>query len=170
MLNDEQLAKKNFRAVEDFIQFRAKSEDLVRRVFGVAENKIVRLAFEKILNVDSNIIAEYLAKFLDYHLKKSQQDEAQMEKITKEVVGLFKWCYAKDVFQEFYLRGLSRRLLLKKSASTDSERAMIARLRPECGTDFSQRSDAMIKDFSDSNNLNSEYKHIHKDKEGDLES
>ena len=72
MLNDEQLAKKNFRAIEDFIQFRAKSEDLVKRVFVMAENKIVRLAFEKILNVDSNIIAEYLAKFLDFHLKKSQ--------------------------------------------------------------------------------------------------
>lgn len=71
MLNDDQLAKKNFRAIEDFIQFRAKSEDLVKRVFGMAENKIVRVAFEKILNVDSNIIAEYIAKFLDFHLKKS---------------------------------------------------------------------------------------------------
>ena len=43
------------------------------------ENNIVRVSFEKILNVDSNIIAEYLAKYLDYHLKKTQQDESQME-------------------------------------------------------------------------------------------
>lgn len=93
-----------------------------------------------------------------------------MEKVTKEVIGLFKWCYAKDVFQEFYLRGLSRRMLLKKSSSIDSERVMIARLRPECGTEFSVRSDAMIKDFSDSNSLNTEYRHIHKEKEGDIES
>ena len=93
-----------------------------------------------------------------------------MEIVTKEVISLFKWCHAKDVFQEFYLRGLSRRLLLKKSSSTDSERVMIARLRPECGTEFSQRSDAMIKDFSDSNSLNTEYKHIHKEEEGDIES
>ena len=71
MLNDEQLAKKSFRAIEDFIQLRVNSEDLVKRVFGATENKIVRLAFEKILNVDSNIIAEYLAKFLDLHLKKA---------------------------------------------------------------------------------------------------
>jgi hypothetical protein len=70
MLNDEQLAKKSFRAIEDFIQLRVNSEDLVKRVFGATENKIVRLAFEKILNVDSNIIAEYLAKYLDLHLKK----------------------------------------------------------------------------------------------------
>jgi hypothetical protein len=70
MLNDEQLAKKSFRAIEDFIQLRLNSEDLVKRVFGATENKIVRLAFEKILNVDSNIIAEYLAKYLDLHLKK----------------------------------------------------------------------------------------------------
>ena len=71
MLNDEQLAKKSFRAIEDFIQLRVNSEDLVKRVFGANENKIVRLAFEKILNVDSNIIAEYLAKYLDLHLKKA---------------------------------------------------------------------------------------------------
>jgi hypothetical protein len=71
MLNDEQLAKKSFRAIEDFIQLRVNSEDLVKRVFGATENKIVRLAFEKILNVDSNIIAEYLAKYLDLHLKKA---------------------------------------------------------------------------------------------------
>jgi len=75
MLNDEQLAKKSFRAIEDFISLRMTSEDLVKRVFGATENKIVRLAFEKILNVDSNIIAEYLAKYLDFHLKKAQQDE-----------------------------------------------------------------------------------------------
>jgi hypothetical protein len=71
MLNDEQLAKKSFRAIEDFIQLRVNSEVLVKRVFGATENKIVRLAFEKILNVDSNIIAEYLAKYLDLHLKKA---------------------------------------------------------------------------------------------------
>jgi len=75
MLNDEQLAKKSFRAIEDFILLRVNSEDLVKRVFVATENKIVRLAFEKILNVDSNIIAEYLAKYLDFHLKKVQQDE-----------------------------------------------------------------------------------------------
>lgn len=33
MLNDEEIARKAFRAMEDFIEFRAKSEALCQRVF-----------------------------------------------------------------------------------------------------------------------------------------
>ena len=33
LLNDEELAKKGFRAIEDFIEFRKKAEELVRKVF-----------------------------------------------------------------------------------------------------------------------------------------
>ena len=70
MLNDEQLAKKTFRAIEDFIEYKHKADELVERVFQGKEmqetfKKMVRQAFEKFLNIDPNIIAEYLAKFLD---------------------------------------------------------------------------------------------------------
>lgn len=46
MLNDEQLAKKQFRAMEDFIEFRKKAEDLVTRVFNDPKVKIVQKAFQ----------------------------------------------------------------------------------------------------------------------------
>lgn len=131
MLNDETLAKKSFRAMEDFIEYKKKSDDLCQRVFfsntvgqvttgssmSQMGQKIVRKAFEEFLNIDSNIVAEYLAKFLDFHLKKQSQDEMQMNEVVAQVLGLFKLCNAKDIFEEFYTRGLSRRLLLKKSAS-----------------------------------------------------
>ncbi len=71
MLNDEQLAKKQFRAMEDFIEVHRKASELVQRVFNDQKNKIVKDAFEKFLNIDPNIVAEYLAKFLDFHLKKT---------------------------------------------------------------------------------------------------
>lgn len=71
MLNDENLAKKQFRAMEDFIAFKKRSDDLVQRVFhNDFKNKIVAKAFEQFLNIDSNIVAEYLAKYLDFWLKK----------------------------------------------------------------------------------------------------
>lgn len=72
MLNDETLAKKGFRAIEDFILFKAQSDDVVTRVFANHETKIVRQAFERFLNIDPNIVAEYLAKYLDFYLKKTQ--------------------------------------------------------------------------------------------------
>jgi cullin-4 len=49
------------------------------------------------------------------------------------VLILFRIVRAKDIFEEFYQRGLCRRLLMKKSASYDSEKTMILKLKTECG-------------------------------------
>jgi hypothetical protein len=67
--------------MEDFIEFKKRSDDLVRSVFHDPKNKIVKDAFTRFLNIDSNIVAEYLAKFLDFHLKKASQDEQQLAEI-----------------------------------------------------------------------------------------
>lgn len=48
------------------------------------------------------------------------------------------------------MRGLSRRLLLKKSASSDSEREMLTKLRSDCGTEFGNKCEAMLKDITES--------------------
>ena len=78
-----------------------------------------------------------------------------------EVLVLFKLCKAKDVFEEFYMRGLSRRLLLKKSSSNESERQMLTKLRSECGSDFSSKCENMIKDLFDSNQFMEDYKKMY---------
>ena len=62
----------------------------------------------------------------------------------------FKILKAKDIFEEFYQRGLSRRLLLKKSASYDSEHMMISKLKTECGDIFITKIEGMLKDLSNS--------------------
>ena len=102
------------------------------------------------LNIEPNIVAEFLAKFLDFHLKKGSfiaTDEA-LAKIINEVLILFRIVTSKDIFEEFYQRGLCRRLLLKKSASYDSERSMIQRLKTECGDLFIQKAEGMLKDLA----------------------
>ena len=166
MLNDEQLAKKTFKAVEDFIEYKHKAEELVERVFQGKElqttfKKMVRQAFEKFLNIDPNIIAEYLAKFLDMSLKRvagsSGLSDEKLDKTLIDVLDLFKATNAKDVFEEFYMRGMARRLLLKKSASTDAERAVIAKLKIECSNEFGTKADAMLRDLQESDTFCKEY-------------
>ena len=153
-MNDEELAKKGFRAIENFIEFRQKSEELVRKVFAnpsVCESFIkgaVQKGFAEFMNIEPNIVAEFLAKFLDYHMKKSSgqvglSDENLLQ-IIDEVLILFKICKSKDIFEEFYQRGLCRRLLLKKSASYDSEKMMIMRLKTECGDQFITKVEKML--------------------------
>lgn len=55
------------------------------------------------------------------------------------------------MFEEFYARGLCRRLLLKKSASLDSEKQMITKLKTECGDQFTTKVEGMLSDLNISN-------------------
>jgi len=55
--------------------------------------------------------------------------ENNLDELVEEVVQLFRVVKSKDVFEEFYQRGMCRRLLLKKSASLEAERHMIAKLK-----------------------------------------
>lgn len=94
----------------------------------------LKQAYEFFLNIDPNKIAEYLAKYLDLHLKKSSGiTDEQIEVIMHDVIQVFRFVKSKDVFEEFFARGLCRRLLLKKSASQDAERSIISKLKTECG-------------------------------------
>lgn len=126
--------------------------------------KCVKTAFEKFLNIDPNIISEYLAKFLDFYLKKNTgssnatMNDERLEKLVTDTIAIFKFVNAKDVFEEFYLRGLARRLLLKKSASTEAEKIMLSKLRTECSPEFGTKSDAMLKDLQESEHIMKEYR------------
>lgn len=50
-----------------------------------------------------------------------------------------------------------RRLLLKKSASQEAEKVMIAKLRTECGDIFTKKAEGMMRDLSESNTFMLEY-------------
>jgi len=53
--------------------------------------------------------------------------------VIADVINVFRYVKSKDVFEEFYARSLSRRLLLKKSANREAEQLMITELKTECG-------------------------------------
>ena len=58
------------------------------------------------------------------------------------------------------MRGLARRLLLKKSASYEQEKIMITKLRNELSYEFGNKSDFMLKDLAENEKLLKEYKAI----------
>ena len=112
MLNDEELAKKGFRAIEDFISFRTQSVALVKDVFQQEQvqtlilKNAVNEGFSDFLNIEPNIVAEFLAKFLDFHMKKVSGQagisDQELIKIIDEVLIMFRIVNAKDIFEEFY--------------------------------------------------------------------
>ena len=52
---------------------------------------------------------------------------------------IFRYLQGKDVFEAFYKKDLAKRLLLGRSASVDAEKSMIAKLKTECGAQFTSK-------------------------------
>lgn len=61
--------------------------------------------------------------------------------------GLFGYLSEKDVFEAFFKKALARRLLAGKSSSNDLEKAVLARLKAECGATFTAKLEGMFTDM-----------------------
>ena len=56
-----------------------------------------------------------------------------------------RFIHGKDVFEAFYKKDLAKRLLVGKSASVDSEKSMLSKLKAECGAGFTSKLEGMFK-------------------------
>jgi cullin-4 len=54
---------------------------------------------------------------------------------------------AKDVFEAFFCKRLAKRLLLETSISFDAEKAIVVKLKGECGAQFTSKISGMLKDI-----------------------
>jgi cullin 4 len=73
-------------------------------------------------------------------------EDAEINSQLDQVLDLFRFVHGKAVFEAFYKKDLARRLLMGRSASADAERSMLARLKTECGSGFTQNLEQMFKD------------------------
>lgn len=77
---------------------------------------------------------------------KEMDEDAEVNIQLDQVLDLFRFLHGKAVFEAFYKKDLARRLLMGRSASADAERSMLARLKTECGSAFTQNLEQMFKD------------------------
>lgn len=107
-------------------------------------------SFEQSVNKRENKTAELIAKFLDTRLRSGNKtmSDQEMEHMLNETLILFRYCHAKDMFEEFYKRLFAKRLLLNRSASSDAEQSMLLKLKEECGPAFTQKLETMLTDIS----------------------
>ena len=63
------------------------------------------------------------------HEGSSEDEDVEIGKQLDQVLDLFRFVHGKAVFEAFYKRDLARRLLLGRSASADSEKSMLTRLK-----------------------------------------
>lgn len=121
--------------------------------------KSMRLAFEQFINLRPNAPAEMLAKFVDRLLRPggAKRTDEEQDALMDQVLFLFRYVHSKDIFQAFYKKDLAKRLLLNKSASQDSEATMLSKIKGECGPVFTGKLEAMFKDMTLSESLQSDY-------------
>ncbi|KAL6049859.1 Cullin-3A isoform A [Balamuthia mandrillaris] len=105
-------------------------------------------AFEFFINLN-NKSPEFISLFIDEKLKKGLKgvSEEEVEVILDKVMMLFRYIQEKDVFEKYYKQHLAKRLLLGRSVSDDAERNMIAKLKTECGYQFTSKLEGMFTDM-----------------------
>jgi len=76
----------------------------------------------------------------------TSDEDAELDRQLDKALELFRFIEGKDVFEAFYKQDLARRLLMGRSASADAERSMLAKLKSECGSNFTHNLEHMFKD------------------------
>ena len=73
--------------------------------------------------------------------------EAELLERLDRVVQIFRYLEDKDVFEGFYKAAFAKRLLETRQLNEDAERALLLKLKEECGFNFTQRLEVMFKDI-----------------------
>ncbi|GAU90405.1 hypothetical protein RvY_02825 [Ramazzottius varieornatus] len=121
--------------------------------------QMISSVFENFLNLNQRS-PEYLSLFIDDKLKKGNKDvsEQELESVLDRAMVLFRFLQEKDVFERYYKQHLAKRLLFNRSTSDDSEKTMIAKLKQECGYQFTSKLEGMFKDITVSKTANDDFK------------
>ncbi|KAL7753697.1 hypothetical protein RI367_000628 [Sorochytrium milnesiophthora] len=158
IVKDEQADEK---MVDNLLDFKSKMDSVVVEAFQNNESFVIALkdSFEKFINERKNKPAEYIAKFVDRLLRSNKTlNEEEVEITLDKVLLLFRFIQGKDTFEAFYKKDLSKRLLLGKTTSIDAEKGMLARLKNECGPQFTQKLEKMFTDIDISRELMATFK------------
>lgn len=122
-------------------------------------------SFETFMNTGGNRAAELIARYFHGLLRKCKATDESLDKMLDDAIVLFRFIHGKDVFEAFYKRDLAKRLLLDRSASVDAEKAVLTKLKNECGAVFTQKLEGMFKDMETSEDLNKNF-HQHIEHQG----
>lgn len=139
--------------VEELMQIHEKYLNMVVNCLGSNPlfQKAFKEAFENIVNKGTTQMstAELLADYSNNILCKGGKrlEEKELQTTLDNIVGIFSYLTDKDIFSEFYRKLLSKRLLLQRSESIDSEKDMIGKLKLRCGAQYTSKLEGMINDM-----------------------
>ncbi|PSR86984.1 Cullin [Coniella lustricola] len=147
--------------VDEVLQLKDKFDKFLTECF--SNDKILESAVTKSFTDFVNSFsrsAEFVSLFIDDQLKtgiKGKTEEQIAETMVKAIT-LIRYLQDRDIFQRYYQKHLSRRLLYGKSESMEAENQLISRMKQEIGSHFTSKFEGMFKDMETSRDLTSGYR------------
>ena len=147
--------------VDDVLSLKTKFDTIWQEAFKKDQGMegAIMNSFSEFVNSNTRS-SEYLSLFFDENLKKGikGKTESEVDSLLDNGITLLRYVKDKDLFETYYKKHLSRRLLMKRSVSMDAERQMISKMKVEVGNQFTQRLESMFRDMTVSDDLTSRYK------------
>lgn len=160
-VNPQQQTMTAIQWVDDILGLKGQFDDIWEKSFSKDQGlqKSIMASFSDFINMNSRS-SEYLSLFFDENLKKGikGKTESEVDALLDDGITLLRYVKDKDLFENYYKKHLSRRLLMKRTASMDAERQMISKMKVEVGNQFTQRIEAMFKDMTVSEDLSASFK------------
>lgn len=146
---------KEHKLIRNLIDLHTRFLDIVKTNFSADTlfHKALKEAFEEFINKEY-YVSNLLAKFVHDILKKGTKVAiADPESTMDHVVMLYGYIRDKDIFERDYQMYLANRLLNDLSASEQSEKSMIGKLKAESGYHWTSKLEDMFKDIQRSKEL-----------------
>lgn len=136
--------------IEELLHFHDNIELVLFKCFGGHDEfkSLTRNSISEFINEQQKKPAELLARYLDRKLRGEKgTSDAEVESTLDRCMKIFRFLQEKDTFEAFYKKLLSKRLLLGKSANFELEKAMISKLKAECGSNYTAKLEGMFQDI-----------------------
>ncbi|XP_053311215.1 cullin-4A [Spea bombifrons] len=154
--------EKDKEMVQELLDFKDKVDHIIDVCFQKNEKfvNMMKESFETFVNRRANKPAELIAKYVDSKLRSGNKEatDEELERFLDKIMIIFRFIHGKDVFEAFYKKDLAKRLLVGKSASVDSEKSMLSKLKHECGAAFTSKLEGMFKDMELSKDVMVQFK------------
>lgn len=147
--------------VDDILQLKDKFDTFLSQCFD--DDKILESAFTKAFSDFINMFnrsSEFVSLFIDHNLKSGikGKTEAEVDETVDKAIILVRYLQDRDMFQRYYQKHLTRRLLGGKTESQEAEKQLISRMKQEIGNHFTSKFEGMFKDMDTSRDLTSGYR------------
>jgi cullin 3 len=144
--------------VEDVLSLKDKIDRIWEHSFAKSQPMQTAIThyFSEFINaINFSRAAEYVSLFIDDNMKKGIKDKTaeEINEILQKAITLLRYVSDKDMFEVYYKKHLSRRLLTGKSVSAEAETLMVMKMKIEMGNSFTTKIEAMFKDMLTSADL-----------------